>query len=86
MKSFKQFTEDPCWKDYKMVGMKDKNGKKVPNCVPVKEDAPANATGSGVDMNPTGGIKKQDKRSKWDISKIFRRANGTSKVESAKQR
>ena len=26
--------EDPCWKDYKMVGMKDKGGKKVPNCVP----------------------------------------------------
>lgn len=26
--------KDPCWKDYEMVGMKDKNGKKVPNCVP----------------------------------------------------
>ena len=25
---------DPCWTGYKMVGMKDKNGKKVPNCVP----------------------------------------------------
>lgn len=24
---------DPCWDGYKMVGMKDKNGKKVPNCV-----------------------------------------------------
>jgi len=29
--------DDPCWKDYKMVGMKDKGGKKVPNCVPVEE-------------------------------------------------
>jgi hypothetical protein len=29
--------DDPCWKDYEMVGMKTKNGKKVPNCVPVKE-------------------------------------------------
>ena len=26
--------DDPCWKDYEMVGMKTKNGKKVPNCVP----------------------------------------------------
>jgi hypothetical protein len=26
--------EDPCWKDYKQVGMKKKNGRKVPNCVP----------------------------------------------------
>ena len=25
---------DPCWKGYKQVGMKDKNGKEVPNCVP----------------------------------------------------
>jgi hypothetical protein len=24
----------PCWKGYKQVGMKDKNGKQVPNCVP----------------------------------------------------
>jgi hypothetical protein len=29
--------EDPCWKGYKMVGSKKKNGKKVPNCVPVSE-------------------------------------------------
>ena len=26
--------KDPCQKGYKMVGMKDKNGKQVPNCVP----------------------------------------------------
>ena len=30
---------DPCWKGYEMVGMKNKSGKKVPNCVPVKKDA-----------------------------------------------
>lgn len=29
---------DPCWKGYEMVGMKDKNGKKVPNCVPKTEE------------------------------------------------
>ncbi len=35
---------DPCWKGYKQVGMKKKNGKDVPNCVPeettnpIKED------------------------------------------------
>jgi len=28
---------DPCWKNYQMVGKKMKNGKEVPNCVPVKE-------------------------------------------------
>jgi hypothetical protein len=29
---------DPCWKNYQMVGKKMKNGKEVPNCVPVKEE------------------------------------------------
>jgi hypothetical protein len=28
--------EDPCWKGYTQVGMKKKNGKEVPNCVPSK--------------------------------------------------
>jgi hypothetical protein len=26
--------DSPCWKGYKQVGMKMKNGKEVPNCVP----------------------------------------------------
>lgn len=30
--------KDPCWKGYEMVGMKKKGGKRVPNCVPVKEE------------------------------------------------
>lgn len=29
--------EEECWKGYEQYGMKDKNGKQVPNCVPVKE-------------------------------------------------
>lgn len=28
--------KDPCWKNYEQVGMKSKDGKKVPNCVPKK--------------------------------------------------
>lgn len=30
--------EGPCWDGYKQVGMKDKGGKQVPNCVPISED------------------------------------------------
>jgi hypothetical protein len=30
--------DDPCWKNYRQIGMKTKGGKKVPNCVP-KESA-----------------------------------------------
>lgn len=39
MKSFKAHLDEACWKGYKAIGVKDKGGKKVPNCVPeeVKE-------------------------------------------------
>lgn len=33
----KEMDNDPCWDDYEMVGTKKKNGKTVPNCVPVAE-------------------------------------------------
>ena len=29
--------ENPCWEGYEMVGMKMKDGKEVPNCVPISE-------------------------------------------------
>lgn len=51
-----------CWKGYEQVGMKDKDGRKVPNCVPVKEQEDEDETlsegmqyhlrhGVGVDRN-----------------------------------
>jgi hypothetical protein len=33
----KKEMKEACWSGYKQVGTKDKNGKKVPNCVPVNE-------------------------------------------------
>lgn len=40
--------EEDCWKNYKMVGMKEKNGKQVPNCVPkdTKEQTDSSSSGS----------------------------------------
>ena len=35
--SKKKKKQDPCWDGYEQIGMKKKNGKEVPNCVPVKE-------------------------------------------------
>ncbi len=29
--------KSPCWKGYKQIGMKEKDGKQVPNCVPIDE-------------------------------------------------
>jgi hypothetical protein len=31
-------TDGPCWDGYEMVGTKMKDGKEVPNCVPIKEE------------------------------------------------
>lgn len=36
-KSSDKKSNDPCWDGYKKVGMKIKNEKKVPNCVPDKK-------------------------------------------------
>ena len=33
--------------------------------------------GGGVDMNPTGKPKKMDKRSRFSVEKMYRRAMGT---------
>ena len=30
--------ETPCWKGHKQYGTKEKNGKEVPNCIPVNEE------------------------------------------------
>ena len=30
--------QEACWDGYKQVGMKELNGKMVPNCVPINED------------------------------------------------
>jgi len=37
--------ENPCWKGYEMVGTKKKDGREVPNCVPVKENTISETTG-----------------------------------------
>jgi len=36
--------DDPCWAGYKMVGTKKKNGKTVPNCVPIGSKKAAQIT------------------------------------------
>jgi len=67
----KQVKEDaPCWDGYKQVGMKKKNGKNVPNCVPEENELnewgeiteKAEYDGKSVDLNnPTKGDTKKYK-------------------------
>jgi hypothetical protein len=52
--------ENPCWKGYEMVGMKMKDGKEVPNCVPKNEAKVNEDTGCGCGCG-CGGSKKSNK-------------------------
>ena len=58
----------PCYKGYEMIGFKIKNGKKVPNCVPIKNstelesyadypDAVKNNAKRGIELNEKNNNK-----------------------------
>jgi hypothetical protein len=59
--------KDACWKGYTAVGMKMKNGKKVPNCVPTKE--------SFEDEHGISDKKKERSKSARIIKSIYKRKN-----------
>ena len=51
---------DPCWSGYKQVGMKEKDGKPVPNCVP-EDDSEAWQRKEGKNKN--GGLNEKGRES-----------------------
>ena len=65
--------DDPCWEGYEAIGMKDKDGKQVPNCVP-KEDKKKGDDFSNADLISgttsndidSGGMGKTSKPTKLD--------------------
>ena len=48
--------ENPCWKGYKQLGMKEKDGKQVPNCVPIGEIDEGKVNQSKVNQAFTKGV------------------------------
>jgi hypothetical protein len=66
MKSFKQYLEEikkptgelkkACWKGYTAIGTKEKNGRTVPNCVPVKEDGAMGGSAGPTNVVSSGAI------------------------------
>jgi len=59
--------KDACWTGYTAVGMKMKNGKKVPNCVPTKE--------SFEDEHGISDKRKESSKSARIIKSIYKRKN-----------
>ena len=56
---FEKKKGDPCWVGYKQVGMKNKGGKQVPNCVPASEAAQYEVEEGIRDMDPEKGTKER---------------------------
>lgn len=73
---------DPCWEGYEQIGMKEKNGKEVPNCVPVADAADPVAAEPIIEMpvnkdagamGRAAGIMFVDKENR---TLLIRRGNG----------
>jgi hypothetical protein len=45
---------DPCYEDYVQVGTKDMDGREVPNCVPLKEEASKIEMEKGINLAEDG--------------------------------
>jgi len=74
--------EGPCWPGYKQVGTKMKNGKEVPNCVPIEEDVMDEAPLVMSDMDIVKSLtqKIEDDLHKLKIRKQFEK--GWGKVQA----
>jgi hypothetical protein len=70
MKSFKQLRQltekkslkKACWDGYEAIGMKNKDGRQVPNCVPIKEEKekkPYKGFKKGKN-HPEGGLSRKE--------------------------
>lgn len=84
--------DDPCWKDYEQVGMKTKNNKQVPNCVPVSEtrDFLRRLTGQKIDLGqPTlskrSAINESHPEAKRGYRLVFKASDGKWYVEFPKK-
>ena len=68
--------EDPCWKGYRQYGTKEKNGKTVPNCVPIDE------TNMEEDWQKVNKKDKTDGMSKKAVAS-YRKEHPGSKLKTA---
>jgi len=68
----KNLLNEDCWEGYKSVGSKMKNGKRVPNCVPIKEAAnSAQQAAIAIDMKKKGiEPKNESEREMYEAMEI----------------
>jgi outer membrane lipoprotein SlyB len=66
--STKEADEDPCWEGYEQIGMKTKDGKKVPNCVPKDDEKSARILASATQSKniKEASTKEADEDPCWE--------------------
>ena len=56
--------KNPCWKGYEQIGMKDKGGKQVPNCVPESYDVWNESCGYTIELQTIEEAEYQGRKVK----------------------
>jgi hypothetical protein len=59
--------KSPCWDGYEQIGMKDKGGKEVPNCVPIDEDIIEEAEYQGKKVTLNDPIRTSGESKKFKV-------------------
>ncbi len=74
---------NPCWPGYEMVGTKLKNGRRVPNCVPIKRKKSltgcGDCSGDCDDCQPPRFVKAEYQGREVTLNKPFRTKGGAKK-------
>jgi len=68
--------DSPCWEGYEMVGYKMKDGKRVPNCVPIKNKKKSHEEDVEViDKDPSGGTAETSDEIMEVAGRVARKEN-----------
>lgn len=59
--------KSPCWDDYEQIGMKVKDGKEVPNCVPIDEEVLEEAEYQGKKVTLNDPIRTSGESKKFKV-------------------
>jgi hypothetical protein len=72
IKLYAKSKSDPCWKDFEQLGTKEKDGRIVPNCIPIESDSesdlPVSFNQNTLDEVPKNDYKRFLKRAR-DVSR-----------------
>jgi hypothetical protein len=76
--------KDACWDGYEAIGMKEKNGKMVPNCVPIKENNGLSMGKSPNDIAKKHGVSIDQIKTQLKMGIKIEKEHTSDEKEAAK--